>query len=116
MATSNSNDRSAWSAKVLIFSGRPDPSWPLSDADVERFMSLWNALPPTNDAMPTESRLGYRGCIIADGANAEWHAYNGLVVLASAGRRLARQDIDRTLERAIVLAAPAGLLPPNLIV
>ena len=79
-------------------------------------MSLWNALPPTIDAMPAESRLGYRGCIVSDGADATWHAYNGLAVHASAGRRLARQDLDRRLERAIVSSAPAGLLPANLIV
>jgi hypothetical protein len=115
MAISSSSNRSAWTAKALIFSGRPDPNWPLSDADVARFMSLWNASPPTLDAMPAESRLGYRGCIVSDGAHAEWHAYNGLVVHASGNRQLARQDVDRNLERAIVSSAPAGLLPANLI-
>jgi hypothetical protein len=78
-------------------------------------MSLWSTLPPTLDAIAAESRLGYRGCIVRDGTDAEWHAYHGLVVHASASRRLARQDVDRNLERVIVSSAPAGLLPANLI-
>jgi hypothetical protein len=113
MATSSSNNANAWTARALIFSGRPDPTWPLDEARIERFMSLWNALPATTDAMPAAPGLGYRGCIVADGADVTWHAFDGLVVHESGDRRIARRDIDRKLERAVVSSAPAGLLPAN---
>jgi hypothetical protein len=115
MATSSSSNASAWTARALIFSGRADPEWQLADADVAHFMSLWNTLAPTVGAERDESRLGYRGCVVANGRGADWHMYDGVVVETTAGRRLAKQDIDRALERVILESAPPGLLPPHLI-
>lgn len=79
-------------------------------------MSLWSTLPATTDAMSAAPGLGYHGCIVADGADATWHAYDGLVMHASVNQRVVKRDIDRKLERVVISSAPAGLLPSNLIV
>ena len=46
-----------------VFSGRPNPTWPLSDAQVDAFQQKVAAL-STAAAQPYPGRLGYRGLVV----------------------------------------------------
>ena len=110
MVTSSFND-AKWRASALLYSGRPNPEWPVLDADAERLAALWSALPaaaPRN----VEPRLGYSGCTIFDGAR-RWHAFEGTAILTSGSNTEARADTNRAFERAILATAPSGTIPDS---
>jgi hypothetical protein len=108
MGTSRSN---SWSARVLVFSGRPPPQWPLANADALALIEIWNALPATDHAMPDAPALGYRGCVLEDGSGGAWRAYGGVATSTAQSRT----DAERRFERALLATAPAGALPPGLV-
>jgi hypothetical protein len=111
MDTLSSSKVSQWTAKVLIFSGRVDPEWPLPDSIVDKFISLWKSAPHTTVRASSYSKLGYCGCIVCDGCSNEWRIYNGLVSHISSGTDEARSDKNREMEEVILQSAPSGSIP-----
>lgn len=108
MVTSRSNDAS-WRASALIFSGRANPEWTLSDANVERLIALWSSLAIDVASAPI-SALGYRGCALSDGTR-RWRAFDGAATLSDGAQVETRRDAERAFERAILATAPRGTLP-----
>ncbi len=92
-----------------MYSGRPGPEWAIADVDAARLVALWSALQPAR-SKTIESRLGYRGCTIFDGAH-RWHAFQGIAVMTSTADIEARVDTNRAFERAILATAPPGTIP-----
>jgi len=116
MATSRSSEPGGqWEAGASLFSGRPDPSWPLNNVHVARLQQIWAELAPTTQSLPDAAPLGYRGCSAIRGTDLEWRAYGGIVVLTAGGRSAARRDPERRFERAVLEAAPPGVLPEGLL-
>lgn len=78
-----------------IFSGRPNPSWPLSTAQIA---DLSGRLANQPDAEPVEPPgLGYRGFIVRNSARdpqlpAEVRVYNGVISSTIGGARRITRD------------------------
>jgi hypothetical protein len=100
---------------VLIFSGRPDPTWELKESIREEFEKIWKTLEPIKKEPKPVPSLGYRGCIIRCNKDIEWFAYEGVVTLKKKGISESHLDIDRKFEKFVINSAPKGLIPISLI-
>jgi hypothetical protein len=98
------------SASVCLFSGRPDPAWPLNGRQVETLERLWAGLAPHPAGAALAPALGYRGCRVRSG-DCDWLAYGGTVTRSPGAAQEARADPARAFERAVLASAPPGLLP-----
>jgi len=84
-----------------IFSGMPNPTWSLTDAQAERFVKRVAALPRAA-AGTLSNPLGYRGFIVqcTRGADTQLiRIQNGTVHISNAERNLYSSDTGRELER-----------------
>jgi len=107
MATSRSTSASSWIGGAYVFSGRPDPTWPIQPNIGETLLAIWELLPTTGSAAAAPA-LGYRGVFVRDPEGRVWTAYRELVTLAGETRR----DDERRFERTVLASAPSGTLPP----
>jgi hypothetical protein len=98
-----------------VFSGRPDPTWPVSREAAKRLVVLVHRLPPIDRAGAPRSVLGYRGCWLRAPDGEHWCAFDGIVVQerGAGSQRVitGRRDAERSVERAILATAPPGVLP-----
>jgi hypothetical protein len=120
MGTSSSNSlvRRDWTVQVDLFSGRPNPAWTLSEAQVRNLLEIWDGLEPADPAGTEQSpRLGYRGFTLAGPCDERWIAAAGVVTHASSGptpKLERRSDPPRRFEGALLHSAPAGVLDDSL--
>ena len=115
MGTSRSVDVvSSWHAGAHLFSGRSDPVWPLTYADAQRLLEIWDALASTDSARTIPDALGFRGAFISDGIGRVWATNGAIVILSNDGQTHQRSDPERRLERGILATAPAGFLPDDI--
>jgi hypothetical protein len=102
-----------WVAKALVYSGRPNPEWPVS-ADVAGELERgWAGLPPAG-VRRFLPKLGYRGCSLIAPDGRRWTARSGVVVLERDGQFQYRADPDGRWERLLLGAAPSGTLPAGI--
>src|SRR5690242_10075226 len=113
MATSKSPEHKNWIAGAYIYSGRRDPTWPVSKSLVHNLEKLWETLPPSPEK-PGRPRLGYRGTFLRSPDNREWLAFKGSVSLATSSGTESRADHNREFERLLLSSAPPRILPPDL--
>lgn len=112
MGTSKSTEADRnYTAGVSIFSGRPDPTWPVGEALGSKLEKLFGELESHEGLAPAAPPLGYRGAFLRDDAGHEWSAYRGVVIFGSETRK----DPRRAFERELVTSAPAGVIPPALL-
>jgi hypothetical protein len=114
MATSRSNSES-WTAGAFVFSGRADPTWPISRDLADELVAIWETLVPTDGAVPTPPTLGYRGCFVRDPARRTWTAFHEQVTLSSESESETRRDDDRRFERTVLASAPPGTMPASFV-
>jgi hypothetical protein len=105
----------SWVASVSIFSGRPDPTWPVSEGVAKELEAIWKDLSPVSERPFTPALLGYRGCSLTDKEGRTWQAHSGVVTLTGGDSSESRRDPERTFERKLLASAPAGLLPHTFI-
>jgi hypothetical protein len=117
MDTSKSTEQdTTYVAGVSIFSGRPDPTWTISQDVAKRLQSLWDSLESSAGPQPQPPVLGYRGCFLKDTAEArELIVYKGVVTLKTPARVEVRSDKNREFESALLKSAPNGLIPPQIL-
>lgn len=117
MGTSKSTrERFDYTGGVSIFSGRPDPIWPVSQDAAARLLALWDALESYSGSPPAAPVLGYRGCFLRESpALREWVAYRGLVTLKSIKDSEARQDKNREFETLLLSSAPDDTIPTQVL-
>jgi hypothetical protein len=117
MGTSKSSEQGTkYLAGVSIFSGRPDPTWTVSQSVAERLMALWDSLEATAGKQQQPPPLGYRGCFLKDTAGErEWIAYKGVVTLKTPAGDEARSDDKRKFESLLLKSAPNELIPPQIL-
>jgi hypothetical protein len=115
MATSRSTSESGWTAGAFVFSGRPDPTWPIPNEVAEELVAIWETLVPSDGAVPAPPALGYRGCTVRDPAGRTWTAFRELVTVSTHSGSEKRRDDDRRFERAVLASAPAGTLPASFV-
>ena|ERR1044071_4624753 len=111
---STKEDR-VFTAGVSVFSGRPDPTWSVSEDTGNRLQQLFETLESSQEHTIPAPPLGYRGAFLRSDSNQQWFAYRGVVTLTELNRSEARRDPGRQFERAIVDSAPEGLIPSALI-
>ena len=109
MATSKSPD--LWTGGALVYSGRRDPTWPVSPSVVCTLLELWKAMPPASKPRPSFPGLGYRGAFLRAPDDREWIAFNGVVSLRTSAGVEIRRDAAGELEKALLASAPKGALP-----
>jgi hypothetical protein len=97
-----------------IYSGRPDPSWVLTEAQAMQVSRAIAGLPVTTGT-PAAGGLGYHGfTLLLDrpGQTAKTLvAYRGTVAPPGVDRRPYRVDSDRTVERLLLEAGRPMLTP-----
>ena len=103
-----------WSARALVYSGRPDPSWRLDEAVTARLLAIWHELLPATVAPKPGGPLGYRGVLTIEPGGTTWLAADGVVTKRAPGTTEDRADPDRRFERALLASAPPGLLPAGI--
>ena len=97
-----------------MFSGRPDPTWPVSDEDARRLKGLWDSLKPYDGTTPRAPVLGYRGSFLK-GSVREWVAYGGVVTLKTTEGSESRRDENRRFEALLLSLAPQGAIPSEVL-
>lgn len=116
MGTSRlSNELQACIGGALVFSGRPNPTWPVEQAVVRELEETWSSLEPFSGPCPSAPALGYRGCFLRCTPELQWSAYGGVVTLETDEGGECRRDKDRKFEKALLASAPSGALPGALI-
>ncbi len=100
-----------------IYSGRPDPSWDLTDAEVSLVIGAISAL-PVRVGEPPVGGLGYHGFTLvirrAGLADETVVAFQGTVAPPGVGPRQHRVDEGRTVERLLLDAGRAHLTPAEI--
>ena len=114
MDTSRSTDRK-YIAGVSVFSGRPDPTWSISEEAGSKLRKLYDDSATYEGRPVLPPPLGYRGAFLRDDAGQQWSAYRGVVTLTSSDSSEARTDSNREFERELVASAPQELIPPALL-
>ena len=97
---------------MLLYSGRPDPQWAVSDDQVQRLVAIWATLTPvaTRTAAP---KLGYRGVELHLDDGASYLADTSGVTRSRSGSSETRADAGRAFERGLIDTAPPGTMPPG---
>ena len=65
---------------------------------------------------PDGGGIGYRGCWLRAPDGTAWVVASGLAAQRSPAHDEVRADAQRGFERAILATAPAGVLPPGVLV
>jgi hypothetical protein len=111
MVTLNSGE--SWIASALVYSGRSNPTWAVSQAVAKALKEIWASL----EAGAQESRpgptLGYQGCLLQGPHNHLWFAFREVVTLTDVGVSESRRDNQRVFESTLLASAPRGILPPS---
>ncbi len=102
-------------ARVFIFSGRPDPAWLINVHQLRQLEEIWIQLKSSLAQTPIGSRLGYRGVSIICVENEEFIADGGYVKKKIDNKVEWRIDEDRYFERFVLSTAPKGLFPADLL-
>lgn len=101
-----------------IFSGRPDPSWVLSEAEAAGLVDLLAELPTAAGVAPPDGGLGYHGFGVAIAtlgqADRTIVAFRGTVTDSLAPPAIYRLDPERRVERFLLDTGRAHL-PPDVI-
>lgn len=116
MATSKSNKSAPrYVGRAVIYSGRPDPEWSISEGDAKQLIALWNASEPYSGQSPAPPVLGYRGVFLRDSEQREWFAYGGVVTLKTPQGSELRPDENRQFERLLLASAPQQAIPSQVL-
>lgn len=97
-----------------VFSGRPNPTWPLSAADTQSFLQQVAAL-PSLPAQVLEDPLGYRGLRVhimdMAGQITSYRVWHEVVEVRTIDDVRYYSDVDHTLEKWLLQTGQASLAP-----
>lgn len=96
----------------MVFSGRPDPTWPAEAGLGEELERLWQSLAPAAGGGDPPPALGYRGCFLNSPDGRRWAAYRSRVALEVGSLTEVRWDPEMRFEARVLASAPPGVLPP----
>ncbi len=102
-------------ATALVFSGRPDPEWPLAAGQVDGLRRAWLGLARRAVAAPSPPALGYRGMALQCASGEEWRAFGGVVSYRDAkGAVELRPDDRQRFEKMLLKTAPKDAVPAGI--
>jgi hypothetical protein len=104
-----------YAASALVFSGRPDPRWQVTEPQAQSLRALWEQSATTAAPEPHATPLGYRGVSIICEENEEFFAYGGRVRMKTGTIIEWRIDEEQRFERLLLSTSPAGILPPEIL-
>lgn len=104
-----------YQANLLIFSGRPDPTWEIPANVAAELLNHWRQLPLLPAVPKRPACLGYRGCLLFSSAGEEWKAFDGAVMRTAEGSSEVRYDQERLFEKMLISSAPPGMIPVGII-
>lgn len=99
---------------LQVFSGRPDPKWLLSEAQVDELKAKLNSLPSADAAEPkVPPGLGYRGVRVTNASKVSLLperiiAYSGVLAITHKGTTIYRQDVQHAEEWLLHQAQELG--------
>jgi hypothetical protein len=104
----NKLNRKKWQCRLLIYSGRPDPQWPITESAVEEWLKICHNAPLAHDMVPEAAALGYRGVIFHRG-NDYYYIFDGHIRYMEKELSILKQDAGRQLEKKILETAPTDI-------
>lgn len=94
---------------ILVFSGRPNPSWELNGSLADEIILHWKELPFAATTQFPEPKLGYQGCRIDLGPGEYFILFKGYGFVFKNGKQVEqRMDQGRKMERRILSTAPGN--------
>lgn len=93
----------------LIYSGKPNPSWQISQANVDSAMAIWNNQPVAQAWQTITDKLGYTGCQLSYNGSI-YQACDGIIVCTTGSKQVARIDPNRAFEKILLTNAPKSVL------
>jgi hypothetical protein len=90
---------------ALIYSGRPDPNWELSDEQCEHFFSYWNDAKASVNEVKQSTVSGYRGIRIVT-PERSYLIYDEIITCFEKTGRVSRKDEQRKIEIYFLNSAP----------
>ncbi len=106
-----------WVCGALIYSGRSDPQWTVSEQEAEHLVDLWNTLPISKNRVVLPGILGYKGCFLSSSAKMKWVSFRGIVTCYRDGKIVeSRTDTERVFERKILDTAPSDIIPKAMLI
>jgi hypothetical protein len=92
---------------LMVFSGRPNPSWEIAGETGDTIIKEWMRLPAIASMRSPGSQLGYQGCRVEHGAGEFLILYNGYGYSFKKGKQIEQKlDVDRKTELKILRTAP----------
>ena len=92
---------------ALIYSGRPDPRWELTEEQAEHFISLWNEAPYSEVKISIPAVSGYKGLrLLLD--EKQFFIYNGLITQIE--NKTSKNDQQRRIEKFLLATAPEQMM------
>ena len=102
-------------ATASLYSGRPDPEWPLHAQQIAELRRVWLQLAPCAARARVAPTLGYRGVAVRCASGEEWHVFGGVVTHHDApGSADHRRDDERRFEKMLLATAPRGAVPSGI--
>jgi hypothetical protein len=99
-------DTKKWKATALLFSGRQNPEWKLTEAQQKKWMLLWKHASLSDKVAVFPSKLGYTGCRLQYDEHSHWQLYNGCVSFYEKGNAVSKKNDDRKMELFLLGTAP----------
>jgi hypothetical protein len=97
-----------WTVIALIYSGRPDPRWDLSEEQTDHFLSLWRQAGNSETETVIPSVSGYKGIRILSPGK-QFLIYNGIMTVIENQLRTSKRDDQRSIERFLLNTSPPGI-------
>ena len=93
-------------AQAFLFSGRPNPVWRLSTAQMQEWKKQWNEAAFSDKEAQRPSILGYTGCLLQNDEHSYWIIFNGCVSFYEGKNISSRKDEGRRMERWLIDTGP----------
>jgi len=90
---------------ALIYSGRPDPRWELSDEQREHFFNYWNDAILSGTEVKQSTSSGYRGTRLVT-PEKSYLIYNQIITCFEKTERVTKKDKERKMEIFLLNSAP----------
>ena len=97
-----------WTVIALIYSGRPDPRWDLSEEQTDQFLSLWRQASNSETEVTIPSVAGYKGIRMLSPGK-QFLIYNGSMTVIENQFRISKRDNQRSIERFLLNTAPQDI-------
>lgn len=94
---------------VLLFSGRPNPTWHVSEDTVVELMLIWENLPPIKREPVFLPKLGYQGCFLKCTNNKEWIVLDNVVMYKRIEEIKYRRDKEGRFKKVLLSTVPKDI-------